>query len=578
MSGAGRPTGLAIGGLLALSVYLIIAWVVLPPQAIWSPDEGAKLLQLQNLRVDQGRLTYAISYMGRELDPDLRFAQAGSASQGLVRARDGALYFQRLPVFPLLELPLFRWLGFYGLYLIPALGGAASSVLAVRLLEPGDRRWGMWALIAFGSPILIYSVLFWEHTLATCLGLIGAWLALTLILSPSPAKGEGSVLSLRVRRWIAVGIVLGISAYVRLEMVIFAVALLLACGLIVPEERRGTVWAAVAFGVVLLPYVPLHQAMFGQAVPDNALYLFYPFRYLTQAGWRAVPDLLIGPFQDEVIDLGWLGWVWAVAAVIAVASSFGPTSSMVGRVLKWTGLGISAVVSAAFLFSDMPYRSVHGLLFTTPWALLGICQARKVWQRGSRPARIIVLTTLLGLAGYAVAVVGFRAGSPQGGLEWGARFALTFYPLLALMAAWDLGQPQRAFARAIVSALLLLGVGFQVRGVWVIQHDKQLGAARNLALVEMPERYVVSDLWWLPLDTAPTYPQKAIFVAVTPDQFANWVSVAAARQVRQFALVTMNDAWLDNLAPNLDRRRLSVIEFRRAGGVLIYRVGIEPET
>ncbi len=559
-----------VSGILALLVYLGIAWFVLPAQAVWSPDTGAKLLQLQNLRLEDERLVYDIRYPGRRFDPELQFAHSDQR-RGLLTMRAGKLYFQRLPIFPLLSLPLFRWLGFRGLYLLPALGGAASGVLALALLRPRDRRFAMWMLIAFGSPVYIYATLFWEHTLAVALGLAAAWLAFRIssITQKSPLR--------KMSGWIAVGLVLGISAYVRLELVIFASASLFAHWVIGQDGRWGPALAGVMFGLAMLPYRPLHGLMFaGQEMPDNAVYLFYPFAYLADAGWRAVPDLLIGPFTDGAIDTGRLGILWTIAAVAAIlAGNLDDTESPTLRIMYLTGLAINVVIGTVFLFDTTFYRSAHGLLFTTPWAILGLSRAREVWRRGDWRARVIVLSTILGLVGYTVGITVFRASSPHGGLEWGARFAMVFYPLLALIAAWDLGPKRRDVATiAIVSALMLLGLGFQARGIWTIRHDKRVNADLNRLLAEMPERYIVSDLQWIPPNVAPIYNQKQIFVTDTPEELEAWIDLAVKQDVRRFVLLTLNSALLNNVDQMASGYRLEVTDIRRVGPFQIFQVAI----
>jgi hypothetical protein len=561
--------------MLALLAYLWIAWFVLPTQAVWGPDEGARLLQLQSLRIEDFHLAHDIAYSGRKLDPNLEFAQQFAKPNLLLRIREDGLYFQRLPIFPMIVLPLFRLFGYSGLYLLPAISGAVSSVLALDLLERNERRFAMWALTAFGSPLLIYATLFSEHTLATSLGLVGAWLASRM----GPVRRKGSLGM--VVGWISVGVVLGISVYIRLEMVLFALSLLFVYWFIVQDGRWGPIWAGASLGVTLLPYIPLHWAMFGHLLPGNANFLasFDPLGYLARVEWRAVVDLLLGPSRDAAIDPGWLGGLWAIASVIAVVHSLASTDSPSVRKLQWVGLGIVVVVGAVFLFNSTFYRSAHGIFSTTPWAILGLCQAHEVWRRGSRRAKIIVLSTVFGLIGYTVGVIFLRAphSGARGGLEWGNRYIMTFYPFLALMAAWDIGSKRyNARTLTVIGALLFLGVGFQIRGIWTVRHDKQISLYLNQLIAETPEQHVVSDLWWLPIDTAPIHGKKALFVAPTPERLGHWVELAAASQVQQFCLVTLDGTLLEDVTQHLDRYTLRVVESRRLENLLVFHVAIEP--
>jgi hypothetical protein len=560
-----------VSGLLASLVYLGVACFVLAPDALWSPDEGAKLLQLQHIHLENGGLAYDIPYPARDLDPNMLFVSV-DPKQRILTLRGGTLYLQRLFLFPLLVLPLFRLFGPCGLYVVPAIAAALCGVFALKLLAPADRRLGMWVLIAFGSPIFIYATLFWEHTLAACLGLVSAWLALRM--GPETEMRSWHRLAI----WLLIAALLGASIFLRLEMAIFALALLSAYWLIVRHNRWGPVLVFGTLALALVFYAVGHQTLFGQTLPDNALFVLRPFWYLKRAGWQAFPDLLLGPFRDGAIDPGWLGGLWVAAAIVAVAHSFGPSDSSTVSRLRLAALGATIVIAAVFLFNGTAYRSAHGLLFTTPWALLGFCRAREVWQRGNWRARFVVLCALLGLLGYTIGMIVLRGASPHGGLEWGARFAMVFYPLLALIAAWDLGPMRRnPTAIAVLAAFTFLGIAFQVRGIWSIGHDKQIGARLTRAVVETPEQHVVSDLWWLPLIATPIDDTKAILVATTLERMETWVEVASNRQIQRFALVTLDRNLPYYVTRGLDEHGLRVVDVRQLENLFIFRLVIEPK-
>jgi hypothetical protein len=297
--------------------------------------------------------------------------------------------------------------------------------------------------------------------------------------------------------------------------------------------------------------------------------------YLARAGWQIIPDFLIGAPEDEAIASGWLGWLWGVAAAVGIGFCL-ISNSRLAHNLALIGFGISAIIAATFLFNDTVYRSAHGLLFTTPWAALGLGRAREVWRRGDWRVHVIILSTGLGLITYLIMISVFRAPlyGPHGALEWGTRYLLTFYPLLAIMAAWNLEEKWRNISSlVIISALVFLGIGFQIRGLGTIRHDKQINATLNQIIAEAPSRYVVSDLWWLSLHSTPFDPQKTVFF-VPPERFADWVNLASSHRVEQFILVTLNPSLLQEVNQRWGLTHLSALEVYNLENLVISRVEI----
>jgi hypothetical protein len=170
-------------------------------------------------------------------------------------------------------------------------------------------------------------------------------------------------------------------------------------------------------------------------------------------------------------------------------------------------------------------------------------------------------------------MVGLRASSPHGGLEWGARFFISFYPLLAITATWN-WQNKGKLDRVIILALALLGVGMQVRGLTVIRQDKILHAQLNRTIQATSEKHVISDLWWLLLVAAPEHPGKAIYAA-RPEELSDWVDQAWAQGVRDFDLVTLDHNLPILLADQITPRKLAIREVLPVDNLLVYRLVIE---
>jgi len=566
---------LVLAGLAALIVYLSCALLILDPTALWSPDEGAKLLQLHNLRFEEHHLLFDIAYTGQSLDPNLDYALANIPSN-LLSVAKGHILLERLPIFTLLSLPFYRLAGMRGLYLIPALAGALTAPLTLALVGCDERRdlnWVVaWGLISFGSPVFVYSILFWEHTPAVVLALVGMWACMQISFGKGGKQSRKAILA------ILAASMLSAAAYLRLETLLLSAALLVACWLLVKGQRGWLVWIASALGLALLCYQPLHAIILGgESLPANARYLYRPLAYLKSAGWQALPDLLVGPPAEEGIHPGWMGVVVCCAALIVLFASLWPKPNLISRKIVYFGLAINGLAGAYFLLTPTPYRAAHSLLFTTPWALLGVAYARLAWQEGGLRIKTILLTAGVGLLAYTLMMVAVRGSSPHGGLEWGARFALPFYPLLAILVAWG-WKHESGLARLIPSFLICLGFAFQIRGLLTIRQDKQINAALNLAILSSPEENLVTDLWWIMPNAAPFYPAKAIYNVDSPTRAAEWVERARAQDIHTFDLATLDFALPTAIQARLPGYVVRIRELTVIQDLLIFKINIDDKS
>src|SRR5215470_202956 len=146
----------------------------MPKGAFWSPDEGAKYIQLHSIEWLDG-LRYTIAYGGERIDPTFEFYPARCRFEDIypMPLDDGRVKFHWPIWFPLASRAPVALFGLTGLYLLPLLGGWLIALLAGQLSRAWDRRLAPFAILAVGlaTPVAFFSLTFWEHTLATALAL-----------------------------------------------------------------------------------------------------------------------------------------------------------------------------------------------------------------------------------------------------------------------------------------------------------------------------------------------------------------------------------------------------------------------
>ncbi len=115
---------LVLGGL-----YCALAFLYLPANFYWSADDGLNRIQTDNIRLTPWP-DFSITYIGREIDPELKFAPIGQMFQ---YRQAGRLYLAQSPVIALLSLPFIHLLGDPGRYVMPIAGGLLTAYAAGRL-------------------------------------------------------------------------------------------------------------------------------------------------------------------------------------------------------------------------------------------------------------------------------------------------------------------------------------------------------------------------------------------------------------------------------------------------------------
>jgi hypothetical protein len=580
----------AVGALAGVALVLAVAGALLPQGVFWHSDEGAKFLQMVNLRWGPDGLDTSIRYPGRALDPLLQFVPFHPKQYHSDAA--GQIYLQ-WPIFlALFTRPLYDMLGWAGLYVLPWAGALAACWLTYRLARavgaPPGWAWIAIPLLGLTTPLGFYSWVFFEHTLAAAL-VAGAAL---LIVRGLPQRDW--------RQMAGAGALMGAGIYLRSELYILvlvagglfavrAVAALLPGDAPHPAPDRAAAWRVVRLGgaglagllIVLLPLWGYYAASAGGPLPQHATWYFGggtpatagglalpPIRYLAQARARLIPDFLAGPdtptspvVNPGLVALLLIGTVVVTAGVLVPGLNrlfAGRVARRVGSVpvrpANWllpAGLGILALGTLPVLLDPNPYSSLHGFVLAAPLVVAAFA-ARPPAGREAEPVTVLGTFTILYLLLHVLIISALSGIGPISRYEWGQRYLLPAYPLLIALVVPALarlaatartpdGAAVRTAARLALTAaavLALIGAGFLARG-WTALRDGKLEAQSWAAAVAAaPGPVVLTDTWWLPLTLAPDFYARSWFLAATPTAAATWPAQARAAGLGGFTTAT----------------------------------------
>jgi len=575
----------------AVLVLVVYAGVLaaMPKGGFWSPDEGAKLIQLHSITWGQ-RLEYAVAYGAARLDPTYAFYPTRCYHEDLypVPLPDGGVKFHWPIWFSLAQRPLLAAFGLTGLYLIPLLSGWLIAVLAgylVRAWDPGLAPWAI-GLVGLGTPIAFFSLTFWEHTPSVLLGLA----ALAIVASP------------RLRRprtlWLIAPLLVAAAA-LRVETLLFGAAVVGACLASAPrapaaEDAAGqraakvvnwrvaaAVALAVAAGVALLLAIglPIRHRWMLSVLPD----------YLAASGAK-LPHMLTmftavfvhaaGNRAPEVAG-GLARVVLGACAVLAVAPFI--RGYRLEAVALIVGLAVVLEFSLYLIVCPDPYVSLHGLIPVAPLLVLAPYAVPPTWRRRQQAQLAILVTAMLYTLLSVVITFVFlftKTGEMPIGLEWGNRYLFYLYPLgvvLALAGVHEYGRSTRTgtaktLLTATAAALALCGVLLQARGLWTLVESRRVVAAWQDALRDGPP--VLTDVWWLPAAMAPLFVSHEVQCVRRGGDLRNWLPLAEEHGVDTFTFASFRR--FNPAAAGAASGRLVPLDERLVDGLYVTRVRIAP--
>ena len=492
------------------------------PHGYLGTDTGGKVATLQVMK-GRGHLDPDIGYWAARWDPSGRLHPLYSTAHLSHR-------WVNVTTLPALyaAYPLFRLGGYRAALLVPMLG-AVLAALAARALARrlgADDRWG-WAafwVVGLASPITVYALDFWEHSLGVALVAWGAVLLVDLVERRAGWRGA-----------LGAGLLFGAAATMRTEALVYAAVGTGAACLVVLVRRRS-VGAAIAAGLLVTAGlgVPLllnnvlerhtigstlraerAAGTVGNAVSGRTDEVTAHASRTKEAGLTAVgvdPDQRA---QSYLLGLGLLALL-AFAAVRA-----GPGRDPGPAVLA--GVGAAAVY--VIRFAD-GLGFVPGLVAATPLAAVGLARG---W---TTPARRAVAAVAL----VALPFV-WRFQFPGGAApQWAGRYILvTGFVLgtLGVVALARLAPWARLGAVALAVAVTAFGVS------WLVERSHDVGRAGRV-LAHAPEPVLVSRIAHLARETGWYYRDHRWLTAVNATDEAHAVEVVTAAGYDRLGLVELD--------------------------------------
>ena len=526
-----HPGRSVLCSLLAVSVCYGAALCVLEKRGFWITDNANKFLQVQAL-ANSGYTDFSIPWPGQTVDPDFAY---NPLPYYFTRVESGTLYSVFSPVFALISAFFFVHLGHWGLYLVPVLSSLAMLAGLAQLARLVGHRIAVRhiAVLTAGlcTPVFFYSLVFWEHTPAICLGI---WSVRYLVqfLADSAPKHLGLGMAAA-----------GLSVYFRDEFYLLCLVLALATAFYARADRlKILVSAALILFASLLPLWLFQWLTIG-----HPLGYHLSTHLATVADWidhlaarpRVFYNLFVASNPIPALSL-----VLALPFILAFVLS--PRLALQKAVPAYSAVAlISAGLSlGGYFFATSPInymlKSSNALFAAAPVVALAFLRSADSDLHPLR--RWIWLVALSFAALYALAAP--KVGSL--GIHWGNRYFLILYPLWAVLAAGNLLEwlkCQRPYFSAgvlAVGAVLVFSLAAQVYGISLLAKKKAFSQRLHSELRQRSEEVVITNLRWVPHALCGEFYQRPFFYVATPRHYESLLQRLSDEGYKSYLFLTQN--------------------------------------
>ena len=507
--------------LLALAcvaaTYGVLAFLVMPREAFFSSDEGLKLIQLQSF-VRRGLGDFTLDYPGRELDPALSYVPINNPPPLI---REGRIYAVYPVFFPLLTVPLYRLLDYAGLYVIPLASGVLTLVISYYIARlTGDNGPSSILVLAFCTPLIFYSLLFWDHTLGTLLFTLALLLVVKNLEQP---KQLLLVLG---------GMLTGLAIWVRSELYVMAVVMPVVYYFL--GSRRFSHALSLGAGTLmgLVPLWLFQYLVYGDFIGPHVGHLAWLAEELPVATDRVAilyHTLLEGNSSPAMSFLFIIAFV--ASAMLVRAPKLRTNRLLV--IIAFAGLALATIPN---ILEAATGRPLGGLITTSPF--LAFSFATLLNSSFGRKNRFLLTLSV----GYITLVCLMTPVDP--GLQWGPRFLLPILPPLTILATNNFsalnthgGFSRRGLLRVCFLSMVALSLLVQMSGLRTLYILKTRDARLIENTSQIGSAYIISDEYGYAEYVAPLFYEKQFFYARDQEAYQELTETFLKNGIHSFAVV-----------------------------------------
>jgi len=216
-------------------------------------------------------------------------------------------------------------------------------------------------------------------------------------------------------------------------------------------------------------------------------------------------------------------------------------------------LGGVVFVCSYVLFQAELYRSLHGFVLIAPFVLFAAWIFKSnYWRRHKAFWAMVIGSMTVFTLGYTI-----RGWLAAGGLQWGPRYMLAFYPLMmiaGILAVQEFIEMNQGWRRKLVSSLalitLLVGVGYQSRGYYTMLMTMRLYNESAQVLRTMKDEVIFTECTWMPMVIPDLYWRGNVFKGEPSETMVRNLGLVGKDEYVEVEMLSCNTATLDQVQSN----------------------------